>query len=67
VRAAATGISAIVDPYGRVVAATALRRPDLLVADVRTSSARTPYARIGDAFATACLLVAAAACRWRRT
>jgi apolipoprotein N-acyltransferase len=48
VRAANTGISGAVDPYGRVVAATRLFEPTAIAVDVRLLSARTIYNRIGD-------------------
>jgi apolipoprotein N-acyltransferase len=64
VRAANTGISGIVDPYGRVVAMTPIFERRVMVGEVRYLDARTVYARTGDAFAYACaflaLLVAAA-------
>lgn len=55
VRAANTGISAVVDPRGRVVARTRLFEPAALVHDVPFVRETTPYTRIGDAFAWACL------------
>jgi apolipoprotein N-acyltransferase len=64
-RSANTGISGIVDPYGRVVVASALFEPAVIVGDVRLLRALTIYTRIGDAFAygavvaTLALLVAA--------
>lgn len=56
VRAANTGISGIVDPYGRVVAMTPIFEEQVLVGDVRYLDDRTIYARTGDAFAYACAL-----------
>lgn len=58
VRAANTGISAVVDPYGRVVARTALFETTTLVADVRWQTAPTAYLRLGDSFVYASLVVA---------
>ena len=55
VRAANTGISGIVDPYGRVVARSDLFAPAVVVGDVRFLRATTVYTRIGDAFAYASL------------
>jgi len=60
-RAATTGISAVVDPYGRVVASVPPDTPGLLQARVAPRTDLTPYARLGDAFAAGCVLVAAAA------
>ena len=54
VRAANTGISGFVDPYGRVVASTPLFERRVLVADVRLLDARTLYSRTGDIVAYAC-------------
>jgi apolipoprotein N-acyltransferase len=48
VRAANTGISGAVDPYGRVLAATELFVPTAVMADVRLLTGRTWYNRIGD-------------------
>ena len=55
VRAANTGISGIVDPYGRVVARSDLFATAVVVGDVRFLRATTVYTRIGDAFAYASL------------
>jgi apolipoprotein N-acyltransferase len=48
VRAANTGISGAVDPYGRVIAATPLFEPAALTVDVRLLTSRTIYSRVGD-------------------
>lgn len=58
VRAANTGISAVIDPYGRIVARTGLFETGTLVAEVRWLDAPTVYMRIGDAFVFACLAIA---------
>ncbi len=47
-RAANTGISGFVDPYGRVLQKTDLFEPAVLVADLRFLQSRTIYTRIGD-------------------
>jgi apolipoprotein N-acyltransferase len=47
-RAANTGISGFVDPYGRVMQKTTLFTPAMLVADLRFINERTIYSRIGD-------------------
>ena len=60
-RAANTGISGFVDPYGRVLQKTDLFHPAVLVADVRFLTARTIYSRIGDLVAWLSLAIAAAA------
>jgi apolipoprotein N-acyltransferase len=65
VRSANTGISGIVDPYGHVLARTAIDEPAVLVGDVWFVRASTFYGRHGDVLAyasallTAVLLVAA--------
>jgi apolipoprotein N-acyltransferase len=47
-RAANTGISGFVDPYGRVLEKSALFERAMLVADLRFIRERTIYSRIGD-------------------
>ena len=47
-RAANTGISGVVDPYGRVLTMTPLFTPTAFVADVRLLDGRTFYSRTGD-------------------
>jgi apolipoprotein N-acyltransferase len=47
-RAANTGISGVVDPYGRVVRQTAIFEQVGLVEDVRVLTGRTIYSAIGD-------------------
>ena len=49
VRGTNTGISAVLDPAGRVVVRSQLFREGVLSAEVRTSTRDTPYARHGDA------------------
>lgn len=60
VRAANTGITAVVDPRGRVLRKTALFDRTVLVADAGIVRGRTPYAHYGDVFAWACLGAAVA-------
>jgi apolipoprotein N-acyltransferase len=55
VRAANTGISAVVDPRGRIVERTGLFTPAVVVRDVPLLAEETPYARHGDVFAWGCL------------
>jgi apolipoprotein N-acyltransferase len=68
VRAANTGITAVVDPRGRIVERTDLFRPATLVREVAFVPGTTFYARHGDLFAWGCLAAAAAitAATWRR-
>jgi apolipoprotein N-acyltransferase len=58
VRAANTGISGIVDPYGRILQRSALGEPAVLVGEARYLRVRTLYSRIGDVFAYASVVVA---------
>jgi apolipoprotein N-acyltransferase len=53
VRSANTGISGIVDPYGRVLARTEIYQPAVVVGEARFLHATTVYTRIGDVFAYA--------------
>ena len=68
-RAANTGISGFVDPYGRVLAKSDLFAPALLVQDLRFITARTIYSRIGDivAWLSVTVTVAALLAAWRVT
>jgi apolipoprotein N-acyltransferase len=51
VRAANTGISGIVDPYGRVMVESRLFEPAVVTGTVYYRTERTLYTRIGDVFA----------------
>jgi apolipoprotein N-acyltransferase len=51
VRAANTGVSGAIDPYGRVLVRTDLFVPVSLAVDVRLLDGRTIYSRIGNLFA----------------
>lgn len=61
VRASTAGPSAIVDPLGRVVTRSAFFTRAALTGTIRPSTYVTPYARLGDAFAWACVAVTALA------
>jgi apolipoprotein N-acyltransferase len=54
VRAATTGVSAIVDPWGRIVTSAPPDTTAVLTAPVAARRGLTPYVRLGDAFAFAC-------------
>jgi len=54
VRAANTGVSGIVDPYGRVLERTPIFEEAVVVGDVRLIEATTIYGRMGDLFAYLC-------------
>jgi apolipoprotein N-acyltransferase len=60
-RAANTGFSGFVDPYGRILKKTALFEPAIVVEDVRFLTDRTLYSRIGDLVAWLSLALTAAA------
>ena len=61
VRAANTGVTGIVDPYGRVLVRTTLFETAAVVGEARFVQQKTLYARIGDwaAYASAALTAAA--------
>ena len=59
VRAANTGISGGVDPYGRVLVTTPLFEPTVVTVDVVLLQSRTIYSRTGDVVAWVALSVAA--------
>ena len=63
-RAANTGISGVVDPYGRAIAKTRVFEETVVVADVRFLQSRTLYATIGDLVAQASLLGALLTAVW---
>jgi apolipoprotein N-acyltransferase len=58
-RAANTGITAVVDPFGRIHGATRLFEPAVLVEDVSFVPGATFYSRHGDLFAWGCLALTA--------
>jgi apolipoprotein N-acyltransferase len=60
-RAANTGISGFVDPYGRVLAKSDLFEQALLIEDIRFLQSRTIYTQIGDLIAWLSLALTAAA------
>jgi apolipoprotein N-acyltransferase len=60
-RAANTGITGFVDPYGRVLQQTEIFERAILVGDVRMLDGRTIYGRIGDLFAYICAALTCAA------
>ncbi|MDD5558594.1 apolipoprotein N-acyltransferase [Candidatus Methylomirabilis sp.] len=56
VRAANTGISAIVDPSGRILHASDLFVPTVITDQIRVERAQTFYTRYGDLFAWICVI-----------
>ena len=65
-RAGTTGISAFIDPSGRVVEELAMNRQGIIFADFEPRKSTTPYVRFGDWFAwVACVVVLVAMLRRR--
>ena len=64
VRAATTGNSAVIDPYGRVLASQSADTAGIVTARVSGSRVLTPYVRGGDLFAVGCVLIGLAALPW---
>jgi apolipoprotein N-acyltransferase len=60
VRAANTGISGIVDPYGRVIQASGIFEAAVVVGEARFLRSTTFYGRTGDLFAYFCTALTAA-------
>ena len=58
VNAAVSGISAFIDPSGRVVATAGLFEPAILRGTIRSSDERTWYVRLGDWLPWLCLALA---------
>lgn len=67
VRAARWGVSAIVDPLGRILAITDHRSAgaDAAVAFAPTDGLRTIYARVGDTFAWLCVAATGGVVGWQ--
>lgn len=61
VRASTSGPSAIIDPWGRVLARTQPFSRDVALGAVRPRSERSLYGRVGDAFGFGCVAVLAGA------
>jgi apolipoprotein N-acyltransferase len=57
VRAAITGPSAVIDPFGRLVAFIGPGEPGVLAVDVEPASTLTWYVRHGDVFGFGCVLL----------
>ena len=60
-RAANTGISGLVDPYGRVLQQSEIFERTVMVGEVRMLQGSTIYGRIGDLFAYMCAALTLAA------
>jgi apolipoprotein N-acyltransferase len=55
VRASDSGPSAVIDPFGRVVARTAPLAREVLLAEIATGPGGSLYGRVGDLFGAVCL------------
>jgi apolipoprotein N-acyltransferase len=64
IRAANTGISAIVDPTGRIISQTDIFKIDALRGDVKFINIETFYARHGDVFVVVCFIISAFFILW---
>ena len=60
IRAATTGVSGIIDPYGRVRAVSSPNVATIVAGDVHPRTGLTPYVRHGDWFPLLCLVAASA-------
>jgi apolipoprotein N-acyltransferase len=58
-RAATTGISGIIDPYGRILSRSEMMTQTFLTAAISPMEILTPYTRWGDFFSLACLTLSA--------
>jgi apolipoprotein N-acyltransferase len=65
-RVSDSGPSAVVDPWGRVVARTQALDQAVLLGEIGRRPARSLYSRVGDAFGALCLSAVAAALVWGR-
>ena len=66
IRAANTGITGVVDPYGRTLVATPLFEEAAITQDVRLIQSRTIYSYLGDVVAWLCAAIAATVAVGRR-
>lgn len=67
VRATTTGVSALVDPNGRVTSRSATGAQALLAGEVAVQRVQTVYEEVGDLFAWLCIVAGGLALvRWRR-
>src|SRR5689334_7660631 len=61
-RAANTGISGFIDPFGRIIAASPLFTQTALQAEIPVRQTKTFYSRHGDVFAYGCMLISLLFC-----
>jgi apolipoprotein N-acyltransferase len=64
-RSTTTGVTALVDPTGRIVAEVAEGREGVLLGGFAPRHSITPYVRFGDWFAVACCAILVAALLYR--
>jgi apolipoprotein N-acyltransferase len=67
-RAANTGISGFIDPYGRVLAASPIFAEQTMIGHIPARNMPTFYSRYGDVFAYGCVIITGLfflAARWR--
>jgi len=57
VRAASTGVSAIIDPYGRTISELGIYRKGILEGRIAACQGLTIYSRLGDWFAYVCAVI----------
>ena len=61
-RAANTGISGFIDPFGRIIAASPIFTQTALQAEIPVRQTKTFYSRHGDVFAYGCMLISLLSC-----
>jgi apolipoprotein N-acyltransferase len=61
-RAANTGISGFIDPFGRIIAASPIFTQTALQAEIPIRQTKTFYSRHGDVFAYGCMLICLLLC-----
>lgn len=61
-RAANTGISGAIDPFGRIIQSTPLFKEEAVQVTLPTWQPRTFYSRYGDVFAYGCVVICALLC-----
>ncbi len=61
-RAANTGISGFIDPFGRIIAASPIFTETALQAEIPVRQTKTFYSRHGDVFAYGCMLISLLFC-----
>jgi apolipoprotein N-acyltransferase len=57
VRAANSGISAVIDPKGRIVRSLGLFRKGTVVAEIVPETGMTPFAKTGELFGYSCIII----------